>query len=97
MSDFSFFRLVSLVSFSLIVFFSGQNGTKQTGAAHTRSVATTTSSPADIKARDLVRTKMFFAAGAGDAAEVARLLQLKADIELPTATDPYKYLSPFKR
>ena len=30
------------------------------------------------------KTKLYLAAEAGDAAEVARLLQLKADLDLPT-------------
>ena len=40
---------------------------------------------ADINARDGEgKTKIFLAAEAGNAAEVARLLKLKADFELPT-------------
>ena len=54
---------------------------------------TTTATPDDINAYDDDgRTKIFLAAGAGNAAEVARLLKLKADFELPT-TDFRKYLS----
>ena len=46
---------------------------------------TTTSTPADINARDkLGKTKLFLAAEAGDAVEVARLLELNADFALPT-------------
>ena len=61
------------------------------------ATTTTTATPADINARDKRgQTKIFLAAEAGDAAEVGRLLDLKADFELPT-TDYYKYLSPFKR
>ena len=63
--------------------------TEQTRLAprkHTLSMATTTTAtPANINARDeLGRTKIFLAAEAGDAAEVARLLALKADFDLPT-------------
>ena len=59
-------------------------------------MATTTTTPDDINAYDDDgRTKIFLAAEAGDAAEVARLLQLKAEFELPS--DYRKYLSPFKR
>ena len=55
---------------------------------------TTTETPADINARDDDgRTKIYRAAETGDAAEVARLLELKVDFELPT-TD-YKYVSLF--
>ena len=57
-------------------------------------MATTMSAtPADINAYDDDgRTKIFLAAEAGDAAEVARLLLLKADVELPN--DRFrKYLS----
>ena len=54
---------------------------------------TTTSTPADINARDDDgRTKIYLAAEAGNAAEVARLLKLQADFDLPT-TDDYMYLS----
>ena len=54
-----------------------------------------TSSPADINAYDGVgRTKIYRAAEAGNAAKVARLLELKAEIELPN--DRYrKYVSLF--
>ena len=46
---------------------------------------TTTAMPADINAGDNSgRTKLYLAAEAGDAAEVARLLELKADVELST-------------
>ena len=56
---------------------------------------TTTAMPADINAYDdHGLTKIHLAAEAGDAAEVARLLELKADVELPT-TDWRKYLSLF--
>ena len=56
---------------------------------------TTTEPPADVNARDeRGNTKTFLAAEAGDAAEVARLIELQADLELPT-TDVYKYLSLF--
>ena len=74
--------------------FSGQTKTKQTRAAHTLSMATTTiATPADISARDRNgHTKIFLAAEAGDAAEVARLLELQADFELP-ATNLNKYVS----
>ena len=87
MSDFYFFS-----SRFDLVFFSGQNKTKQTCAAHTLSMATTTTeTSADINARDRIgRTKIFLAAEAGDAAEVARLLQLKADFGL---LDWRRYLS----
>ena len=72
----------------VFVFFLGQKNTKQTGASHTRSVATTTATPAEVNARDNYgNTKIFLAAAAGDAAEVARLLELKADFELPTTHD----------
>ena len=56
---------------------------------HTLSMATTTTAmPADVNARDeRGQTKIFLAAEAGDAAEVARLLQLQADFELPTTFD----------
>ena len=58
-------------------------------------MATTTTATAGINARDDEgKTKIFLAAEAGDAAEVARLLELKADFELPT-TDVPKYLSLF--
>ena len=58
-------------------------------------MATTTTTTDDITARDeLGQTKMFLAAEAGDAVEVARLLQLKTDFELPTTDNP-KYLSLF--
>ena len=57
---------------------------------------TMTATPADINGRDVHgQTKIDLAAAAGDAAEVARLLKLKADVELPA--DYRKYLSPFKR
>ena len=50
--------------------------------------------PAGINARDEYgQTKIFLAAEAGDAAEVARLLELQADFELLT-TD-YKYTCRF--
>ena len=53
----------------------------------------TTETPADINAYDDEgKTKLYLAAEAGDAAEVARLLQLNADFELLT-TDIRKYLS----
>ena len=53
----------------------------------------TTAMPADINARDeRGQTTIFLAAQAGDAAEVGRLLELKANFELPT-TDFRKYLS----
>ena len=56
---------------------------------------TTTAMPDDINARDDEgQTKIFLAAEAGDAAEVARLLELQADFELPTK-DFRKYLSLF--
>ena len=56
---------------------------------------TTTTLLADINARDDDgRTKIFLAAEAGDAAEVVRLLELKADFELRTI-DFYRYLSLF--
>ena len=56
---------------------------------------TTTATPDDINARDDDgRTKIYRATEAGNAAEVARLLELKADVELPT-TDWRKYLSLF--
>ena len=56
---------------------------------------TTTAMPADINARDEQgRTKLYLAAEAGDAAEVARLLELKADFDLPTTNFP-KYRSLF--
>ena len=56
---------------------------------------TTTAMPADINAYDDDGlTKIYLAAEAGDAAEVARLLELNVDFELPT-TDYRKYLSPF--
>ena len=56
---------------------------------------TTTATPADINARNRNgQTKIYLAAEAGDAAEVSRLLQLKADFELPT-TDSLKYRSLF--
>ena len=93
LSDFSFSRLVS---FSLF-FFSDQKQTKPDlrCAAHTLSMATTTTTPDDINAYDDDgRTKIFLAAEAGDAAEVARLLELKADVELPT-TGFFRYLSLF--
>ena len=52
--------------------------------------------PDDINARDeRGQTKIYLAAEAGDAAEVARLLELKAEadfVDLPT-TDWSKYLS----
>ena len=35
-------------------------------------------------AHDLEGTKIYLAAQAGDAAEVARLLELKADFDVPT-------------
>ena len=55
---------------------------------------TTTATPADINARgERGNTKIFLAAEAGDAAEVARLLELQADFELLT-TD-YKYTCRF--
>ena len=59
-------------------------------------MATTMSAtPADINAYDDDgRTKIFLAAEAGDAAEVVRLLELKADFELRTI-DFYRYLSLF--
>ena len=57
---------------------------------------TTTATPAEVNARDNDgQTKIFLAAEAGNAAEVERLLKLKADFELPA--DYRKYLSPFKR
>ena len=44
----------------------------------------TTATPADINACDeRGQTKIYLAAEAGDAAEVARLLESKADFELP--------------
>ena len=47
---------------------------------------TTKATPADINARDdKGKTKIYLAAEAGDAAEVARLLELKADFELSTS------------
>ena len=55
---------------------------------------TTTATPADINARDeRGQTRIFLAAEAGDAAEVARLLELKADFEL--ATDFRRHVSLF--
>ena len=89
-SDFSFF----VVSFSFLcfVFCPGQNKTKQTCAAqHILSMATTTTAtPADINARDRNgKTKIYRAADAGDAAEVGRLLHLKADLELLTGLFRY--------
>ena len=85
-----------------LVFFFGPKQTKQKqtcAAALTLSMATTTTAmPADINAPDNKgRTKIFLAAEVGDTAEVARLLELKADFELPSMTDAFKYLSPFKR
>ena len=57
---------------------------------------TTTKTPVDINARyNYGKTKIYLAAETGDAAEVARLLKLKADFELPM-TDYPKYLSLFK-
>ena len=54
----------------------------------------TTATPADINARDCWgHTKIYRASEAGDAAEVSRLLELKADFELPTTH--YKYVSLF--
>ena len=84
LSDF-FFRRFVLVFF----FVPKTKQTKQTRLAPpqlTLSMATTTTStPADVNARDRWgRTKIYLAAETGDAAEVARLLQLKADFELPT-------------
>ena len=56
---------------------------------------TTTKTPADINARDeRGQTKIFLAAQAGDAAEVARLLELKANVQLPNDRF-HKYLSLF--
>ena len=56
---------------------------------------TTTAMPADINAYDeRGQTKIFLAAEAGDAAEVARLLELRADFDLPTS-NYRKYLSLF--
>ena len=56
---------------------------------------TTTSTPANINARDDDgQTKIYLAAQAGNAAEVARLLELQADFELPE-TDHRMYLSLF--
>ena len=53
---------------------------------------TMTAMPTDINARDeRGRTKIFLAAEAGDAAEVERLLELKADVDLAT-TDAYKFV-----
>ena len=58
------------------------------------TTTTTTATTADINARDeRGKTKIYFAAEAGDAAEVARLLELQADFELPTTV--LKYLSLF--
>ena len=55
----------------------------------------TTETPADINAYDDEgKTKLYLAAEAGDAAEVTRLLELQADVELPM-TDKRKYLSLF--
>ena len=52
-----------------------------------------TATPDDINARDNDgQTKIFLAAEAGDAVEVARLLELQVDFELPTTNNP-KYLS----
>ena len=57
---------------------------------------TMTATPDDINAYDDDgRTKIFLAAKTGDATEVARLLELKADFELPTTDDYDKYLSLF--
>ena len=50
----------------------------------------TTETPADINVYRDGSTKIYRAAQAGNAAEVARLLELKADVELPT-TDFPKY------
>ena len=51
----------------------------------------TTEMPTDINARDSNgRTKIYRAAEDGDAAEVVRLFELKADFEL-RATDYRKY------
>ena len=93
--------LISLfsVSFrSLSFFFRAKTKQNKTDLRrpHTLSMATTTTAtPADINARDKRgRTKIYHAADAGDAAEVARLLELKADFELLTF-DKRKYLSLF--
>ena len=65
---------------------------KQTCAAQTMATMTT-ETPADINAHDSDgNTKLCLAAEAGNAAEVERLLELKADFELPK-TDYRKYLS----
>ena len=84
--------LISLffVSFRSLVFFFRPNETNQTCAAHALSMWTTTATPADVNARDRMgRTKIYLAAEAGDAAEVARLLESKADLELLTGLFRY--------
>ena len=89
------FNFVFGCSFVFSQLFSGKNKTNQTCATHTLSMATKTKeTPVAINACDeLGRTKIFLAAEAGDAAEFARLLKLKADFEL--TTDHRKYLSLF--
>ena len=55
-------------------------------------MATTKDSPGDIDAQDDEgQTKIYLAAEAGNAAEVARLLTLKADFEQPSR-DPPKFV-----
>ena len=57
----------------------------------------TTATPADVNVRDHNGcTNIFLAAEAGDAAEVARLLELKADFELPE-TDSRRHVVAFQR
>ena len=56
------------------------------------ATTTMTAMPDDINVYDeFGRTKIYIAAAAGDAAEVARLFELKADFKLPT-TDHLKYV-----
>ena len=65
-------------------------------AAQTLSMATTTATD-DVDARYCWgETKIYLAAEAGDAAEVGRLLELKADFELPT-TDFRRHAVAFKQ
>ena len=89
------------ISFVLFLFRTNKENLRH---AHTLSMTTMTTTTmtttiamptTDINALDDDgRTKIYLAAEAGDAAEVARFLELNADFELP-ATGFYRYLSLF--
>ena len=77
--------LFFFVSFSISFFFRPKQTDLRRAYTLSMTTKTTKATPADINAGDeFGRTKLYLAAQAGDAAEVARLLELKANFELPT-------------